>query len=141
MIPPGGIICQDALRYHLCIVGGIGALPTAIVENVKTLRHPRRSGRNEYKRKNPDEEPAEYRVGNHGQNRVEVDRKTSQVKEHEEIGKRAFPAYRAIPASVFSGYGYSLPSPVMGIWSPKYFGRCLSSTSKTAFSLANNSRT
>src|SRR3989344_6729032 len=89
MIPPGGIICQDALRYHLCIVGGIGALPTAIVENVKTLRHPRRSGRNEYKRKNPDEEPAEDRVRYHGQNGVEVDGKTTEVEERERSPKRA----------------------------------------------------
>jgi len=44
------------------------------------------------------------------------------MKEYEGIGKRVLPAYRAIPVSVFPGYGYSLPSPVMGIWSPKYFG-------------------
>ena len=35
---PWGYSASSCLRDYLCIVGGIGALPTAIVENVKTLR-------------------------------------------------------------------------------------------------------
>src|SRR3989344_3703221 len=61
---------------------------------------------------------------------------------YEGIGKRVSPIYRASPLqySARSGYGYSLPSPVMGTGSPRYFGARAKRTSKTAFSFANSSR-